>query len=355
MKKILLIEDNEELRENTAELLELSGYSVEQAPNGKEGVRKAREVKVDLIICDIMMPEMDGYGVLFALSKDPELVRIPFIFLTAKSDRSDFRRGMNMGADDYIAKPFNDIELLDAVESRLKKSEAQRRETEDRVHHMESARHQPAQTSLRLLSEKAKVKTYPKKSPIFNEGGYPHYLFQIREGKVKTFRRNEFAKDYITGLYRAGDFIGYTALLEEGPYQESATAMEDAEVAMIPKDDFFRLLHDHPEVSRQFIRLLSNSVQEKEEQLLKLAYNSVRKRVAEALVTLQDRYQTPNGAEQEGHFTMKLSREDLASLAGTAKETAIRTLADFKEEGLVSVQAGNITILQPEKLRKMPN
>jgi CRP-like cAMP-binding protein/CheY-like chemotaxis protein len=354
MKKILLIEDNEELRENTAELLELSGYNVEQAPNGKEGVRLARQKPVDLIICDIMMPEMDGYGVLFALSKDPELVKIPFVFLTAKSDRSDFRKGMNMGADDYIAKPFNDIELLDAIESRLKKAESRSQETQDKVTYMETARHQPAKTSLRLLSEKARVKPFSKKDPVFTEGGYPHYLFQVRSGKIKTFRRNDFGKDYITGLYRPGDFLGYTALLEEAPYQESASVLEESEVAMIPKDDFFRLLHDHPEVSRQFIRLLSNSVQEKEEQLLKLAYNSVRKRVAEALVTLQDRYQSEEGGE-EAPFSIKLSREDLASLAGTAKETAIRTLADFKEEGLVAVHAGNITILRPEKLRRMPN
>ena len=123
MKHLLLIEDNNEIRENTAEILELAGYKVRTAENGKIGVELALQEKPDLIICDIMMPVLDGYGVLHLLNKNPDLTGIPFIFLTAKAERSDFRRGMEMGADDYITKPFSDIELLNAVESRLKKTE----------------------------------------------------------------------------------------------------------------------------------------------------------------------------------------------------------------------------------------
>mgnify|MGYP000663310654 CR=1 FL=1 len=100
MKKILLIEDNMEMRENTAEILGLANYQVVTAENGKEGVRLAQAEKPDLIICDIMMPELDGYGVLHMLSKTPELASIPFIFLTAKAEKSDHRKGMTMGADD---------------------------------------------------------------------------------------------------------------------------------------------------------------------------------------------------------------------------------------------------------------
>ena len=123
MKTILLIEDNTEVRENTAEILELANYKVLQAENGKIGVEIANDNDVDLIICDIMMPVLDGYGVIHLLSKNQKTAAIPFIFLTAKSERGDFRKGMEMGADDYITKPFDDIELLKAVESRLKKSE----------------------------------------------------------------------------------------------------------------------------------------------------------------------------------------------------------------------------------------
>ena len=122
-KKILLIEDNKEVRENIAEILELSKYQVFTAQNGKEGVELARKNKPDLIICDIMMPVLDGYGVLHLLSKNTDTASIPFIFLTAKADKNDFRKGMGMGADDYITKPFDDTDLLNAIESRLKKSE----------------------------------------------------------------------------------------------------------------------------------------------------------------------------------------------------------------------------------------
>src|SRR4026208_1208342 len=121
MKKILLIEDNDNIRNTTSEILELSNYTVIVAENGKIGVEKAIEHTPDLIICDIMMPVLDGYGVLHAVHKNEAIKNTPFIFLTAKTERGDFRKGMELGADDYITKPFNGTELLNAVDSRLKK------------------------------------------------------------------------------------------------------------------------------------------------------------------------------------------------------------------------------------------
>src|SRR5690349_15839565 len=106
MKKILLIEDNDDIRANTAEILELANYKMFTAANGKLGVELALKEKPDLIICDIMMPVLDGYGVLYLLHKNLEMHHIPFIFLSAKTDRTDVRKGMSMGADDYITKPF---------------------------------------------------------------------------------------------------------------------------------------------------------------------------------------------------------------------------------------------------------
>src|SRR5664279_417372 len=123
MKRILLIEDNDDIRNNTAEILELSNYQVIVAENGKIGVEKAMEHKPDLIICDIMMPVLDGYGVLHAIHKNNTIKNTPFIFLTAKTERRDFRKGMELGADDYVTKPFEATELLNAVDSRLKKLE----------------------------------------------------------------------------------------------------------------------------------------------------------------------------------------------------------------------------------------
>lgn len=351
-KKILLIEDNKDVRENTAEILELSKYKVFTAKNGKEGVEIAQKEKPDLIVCDIMMPVLDGYGVLHLLAKSPETASIPFIFLTAKTERSDMRKGMEMGADDYVTKPFDDIELMNAIESRLKKSEMMKKEFSKNMDGLNdfitSAK---GIEDLKKLSEQKNVKTYRKKENIYSEEGYPKGIYFIVKGKVKTAKTHEGGKEFITGLYKEGDFFGYLALLEEGQYKDSATALEDAEICMIPKEDFYSLIYKNSEVSRRFIKMLSDNLQEKEEQLLKLAYNSVRKRVAEALVTLANRYKK-NG---EQTFSMNISREDLASLAGTATETTIRTLSDFKDEGLVDTKGGTIAVLSYDRLARMRN
>jgi CheY-like chemotaxis protein len=100
MKTILVIEDSNDIRENTVEILDLGGYKTLAAENGKKGVELAMQEKPDLIVCDIMMPELDGYGVLHLLKRNEDTANIPFIFLTAKIERADFRKGMEMGADD---------------------------------------------------------------------------------------------------------------------------------------------------------------------------------------------------------------------------------------------------------------
>lgn len=352
MKTLLLIEDNNEMRENTAEILELANYKVLTAKNGKLGVELALKEKPDLIICDIMMPALDGYGVLHSLSRNKETASIPFIFLTAKSEKNDFRKGMNMGADDYVTKPFDDVELLNAIESRLKKNEILKSEfsksADGLSEFMENVRKFP---DLEKLSQERKLRVYKKKEMVFSEGNYPLGLYFINKGKIKTFRSNEHGKELITGLHKDGDFIGYLALLEETSYSESAMALEDSEIYLIPRDDFFSLIYKNSDVSKKFIRILSDNLSEKEEQLVKLAYNSVRKRVAEALVTLQNRYHK----DTEKNFSINISREDLGGIAGTSTESAIRTLSDFKEEKLVEINGGNITILDYEKLAKMKN
>jgi len=123
MRRLLVIDDHNDIRENIAEILTLAGYEVFTAPNGKRGVETALKEKPELIVCDIMMPELDGYGVLHLLRKNESTLDTPFIFLTARTERSDFRKGMEMGADDYITKPFDDIELLNAIEIRIKKQD----------------------------------------------------------------------------------------------------------------------------------------------------------------------------------------------------------------------------------------
>ncbi|MEL6159373.1 MAG: response regulator [Cyanobacteria bacterium J06623_5] len=121
MLKVLVIEDEIEIRANLLELLALEGYDIMGADNGVTGLIGAMQFEPDLILCDVMMPELDGYDVLAALRQEPKTALIPFIFLTAFADKGDIRQGMRLGADDYLTKPFTCAEVLEAIEARLKK------------------------------------------------------------------------------------------------------------------------------------------------------------------------------------------------------------------------------------------
>jgi DNA-binding response OmpR family regulator len=351
MKTILLIEDNTDVRENTAEILELANYKVLQAENGKVGVELAQETNPDLIICDIMMPVLDGYGVIHLLNKNPATAKIPFIFLTAKSERMDFRKGMEMGADDYISKPFDDIELLKAVESRLRKNDILKAEFSKNVDGLNRFFDEVKKIDvLKKLSSDRRVKSFKKKENVYQEGNQPVYLYFLNKGKIKTFKSHEYGKELITTLYKEGEFFGYTALLEESAYAETAEALEDSEVCLIPKEDFYSLMYNNTEVMKTFVKMLSDNIIEKENQLVNLAYSSVRKRVAEALVLLQNRF---DSSSPNKNFSISISREDLANIVGTATESLIRTLSDFKEEKLIEIKGSNITIVNLEKLKKL--
>ena len=124
MKRILVIEDQPVMRRNIQTILEMEGFDVATAENGRVGVEAARTAPPDLILCDVMMPELDGYGVLTALRQEEKTATIPFIFLTAKGEKTDHRTGMNLGADDYLAKPVSSDELVAAINARFERQRA---------------------------------------------------------------------------------------------------------------------------------------------------------------------------------------------------------------------------------------
>ena len=315
------------------------------------GVEAIRSNEPDLIICDIMMPELDGYGVLQIVSRNEEMASIPFIFLTAKADKSDFRKGMNLGADDYLTKPFEDIELLKAVEIRLNRNKSLRKEIRrDREGVREFIQHSRELFHLSDLSDQYESKTYKKKQAIYEEGKQAHYLFFVESGKVKTYNLNEDGKEYINQLYGKGDFFGYHPLLTGEPYFDHAEALEETEVLSISKEDFLLLMHANEQLSRKFICLLTNELKDAETRLMKLAYESVRKRVAQGLIMLDDKY----NLHKEYPFTFSILREDLASIVGTAKESVIRTLSDLKDEGVIQIESGKITVMNPDLLENIP-
>ena len=345
MKNILVIEDNEEVRENLEEILELSGYQVQQAANGKLGVQQALKTPPDLIICDIMMPELDGFGVLNILSKKPLTADIPFIFLTAKSEKTDFRRGMDLGADDYLTEPFYKDELLRVVETRLAKSDRLKKDynksPEGLRSFIDEAR---GYAELQALSRERKVMLLRPKEPLFHEGSHPRYLYFINKGKIKAFNTNEDGKEYIFQVFVSGDYFGYTPLIKDKAYSYSAVAMEETELSLVPREDFLKLVLENRDVSARFIKLLVDNIVEKESQLLQLAYDSIRRRVADTLLRLY---------EKEGVNELDFLRRDLARMAGTAKESVVRTLTDFRHEKLIDIKDGTIIILDPKGLKDL--
>jgi len=349
MRSILVIDDNKDIRENTAEILELAGYKTFTAENGKKGVETALKEKPDVIVCDIMMPELDGYGVLHLLRKNPEGQNIPFIFLTAKTERSDFRKGMEMGADDYVTKPFEGIELLNAIEMRLKKAEVMKQKyalSEQGINQFLKDAKDAGMIS--HLTEQYSIEKYSKKQTLYEEGKRPRFLYYLVKGKVKAFKAHEDGKDYITDIFSDGDFMGYPALIEDKNYDDTSVILEDAEIMQIPKDDFLQMIYGDMNVAAKFIRIITQNVKEKEDRLLSLAYSSLRKRVAKALVELNKKYNEPGGNKP-----IEISREDIAHYVGTATESLIRTLSDFKAEKLIEITEGKIRIADADKLKNL--
>jgi len=347
---ILLIEDDQIMRENTSEMLELAGYTVETAENGMYGVEKAKRYKPDLIICDIMMPDLDGYGVLYLLSNDNELRDIPFVFLTAKAERTDMRKGMELGADDYLPKPFEEDELLKTVEMRLKKKAIFKSGFENNVEGLfDFLNEAKGLEELEKLSTSKEVKQYRKGELIYRVGGSPKGIYYIIEGKVKVQRSNEFSKEIVTGLFNDGEFFGYESVFKSEKYETDAEVLADSKIVFISSEDFLKLVYCNRDVSSLFIKMLSNNIIEKEEKLLTLAYESVRKRTAESLLEFYKRFRKDNDASGE----VAISRKDLASMAGTATESLIRALSDLKDGGFISVKGRKITILDEEGLANL--
>ncbi|TQM49180.1 CRP-like cAMP-binding protein [Arcticibacter tournemirensis] len=350
MKKptILIIEDNDDIRESTTEILELANFQVLTADNGKSGVELAIKHHPDLILCDIMMPELDGYGVLYLLNKSPETATIPFIFLTAKAERIDMRKGMEMGADDYLTKPFDDVELLNAIESRLQKRDKQQAFYSKSLENLDNlVSHGDGMAELQKLISDRKIRNIKKKQVIYYEGDQPAGLYLILGGRVKTYKLSEDGRELLTAIYGPEEYFGVNALLMTDSYHESAEAVEDTSLCMLPKDTVEQLINNYPEVGREFIKILSNNLKEKEDQLLQLAYHSVRKRMAQVLIRLA-------GNDPDGGI-LKISRDDLAAMAGMATETVSRTLSDFKDEGLIEKKGSQIVILNAKRLQTMKN
>lgn len=336
MQRILLIGNEQALQESMGDLLTLNGYEVLIAPTGKTGIELAEEQIPDMIICEVSMKGIDGLGVLSLLRKNPEANQIPFLFTADQYDAQLFRAAMNLGADDYLVSPFSNTDLLQTVENRIYRSKQK---------NFTSGEDDMRLIIKEFIADRDAVSLAPHEV-VYKEGGIPRYLYYVLKGKVKTLKTHEDGKDLVISLYKKGDFFGYIGLLEDTPYKATAVVMEAAELALIPKADAERILKQAPSIIRRFVRMLAENITEKEERLLGAAYNTLRKKVASALIHLQNKYKQPETPQ----FSIRISRDELATVAGTATESLIRTLSEFKSEELIRIQGGNITLLNPARL-----
>ena len=342
MTTILLIEDDIVLRENTAELLELSSYLVITASNGEIGLEMAIKHLPNIIVCDIMMPELDGYGVLKALSQNETTKHIPFIFLSAKTEHNDVRKGMNMGADDYITKPFSEDELISAIKSRLAKvsilkdlrinsNNSQKKVNENELKSLSDLKN--------FFDDNGTLFTFKKDTIIYREDNHSNYIYLVISGAIKCYKIDEQGKELVTALYREDDLFGYTSFTNNQPHKETATAIENTEVVGISTLEFNKILDNNPKVAIELIQLLSNDLMVIKNQLLEMAYGSVNKKTATTILKFAEKI---NRKPQD---PINISRSDLASVAGIATETLIRTLTNFKKQGIIEADGRNIIVI----------
>jgi len=262
---------------------------------------------------------------------------------------------MNLGADDYITKPFDGLELLKVIELRLKKNDLIKTTFQNNLSDITDFFNKTKQLpGFQKLSDNRLCRQYKKKEFVFMEGEQPLYLYFIAQGEVKTYKSNNDGKELITGIHHQGEFIGFVSLLENKANNETAIVLKDAQIYLIPQQDFLTMIYTNKEIARKFISMLSSNLYKAENMLLDLAYQSVRQRVATVLIKLNSNGNS-NHNNANGASVISVARKDLSGMVGTATESLNRTLADFKDEGLIEIYDKGIKIIQPEKLQRVRN
>ncbi len=349
-KKILVIEDDKVLRENIAELLSLSGYHADTAEGGKQGIEKAKAAPPDLIVCDIIMPGTDGFSVLYALENQDILHDIPFIFLTAKTDNEAYRRGMNLGADDFLHKPFEDIDLLNAIEVRLEKQQARmnsdpQNDNEEELTNLPEQNTTYVQVMEDLLSKAISIQLKAGDT-LYHQGDHPHFVFFLERGSVKTYQMNKDGKAYTTEVYYEHQLIGYKPVIENRAYNQFAEAYTDSVIRKIPAGKFKKSIFREAKLAEHFIKYMSRRLSQKEAELMSIAYNSVKQRIGNKLLSM---------SENHPQNLVDLARAELAEMVGTTPETIARSLTQFDDDGLINTKGRSIIINDSKKFRQELN
>ncbi len=317
------------------------------AATGTEGLAILGRCQFEIVITDLRLPGVDGLTLLKASKERSPTTEV--ILITAHGSVDTAVGAIKLGAYDYITKPFEEIELLNAVEVRLKKREILSQKYVPGASGITQFMKDVNDSGLiQQLTNQYDVVPYTRKQFLYQEGKRSRFLYYIVKGKVKGFRTHEDGKEYITDLFSDGDFIGYSPIIEDKNYNDSAIILEDADILQLPREDFQKMIYNDIAVATKFIHLITQNVKEKEERLLNLAYSSLRKRVAKSLIDLNGKFNS-NG----GNNPIEVSREDIAHYVGTATESLIRTLSDFKAEQLIEIKEGKIRIANIDKLKNL--
>jgi CRP-like cAMP-binding protein len=349
MRKILLIANDPAIRAMTTDILALAHYQVLLAQDGKNGVELAEAEHPDVIITELAMSGLDGYGVMHLLQSYPWFYNTLFIVLCAACDKTELRRAMSMGADDVIIKPFDGTELLSCIEVRSKKREWLSKNNGHAVVPVSQPTQTEKELMMHLISDR-NIDRYNRRQLIYKRGDRPTKLFYLINGKARSFNTHPDGKDLAIDLYGPGDFLGYADILKNHNYVESVETIDYVELAVIPRGDFEQLVFQNTVFARRFIDLVVTRSKMMEQRLLWMAYHTLRQKVAAALLHLMDKY--GNGSQEP--FEINLNRSIFASIAGTATESSIRTLGEFRSEKLIELETdGTIRVLNQKRLAQL--
>ena len=344
---ILVVEPSNALRNNLCKFLEEQNFVIFEAGNGEEGVEIAGRQIPDFILCADILPDMNGFEVMKILGTIKETKDIPFIYLIAQLD--ELEKGLGLSIDDYVTKPISHEVLMSKFNSKVSRkariANARKRSKailDSLTHHVDK------NDEFLSLKREGEIKKVQKKHYVYSEGETPHWLYWVLEGRIKIFKINGSGKELITQIIRPGEFFGYKAIISQTAYMDNAVAVENATLRLLPKRDYIEIMSLDIEFTNWFTRKLAELSQIQDQKLLDIAYSSVRKKVALAL----ESFTATMSIKPE--IQIDVSREDLANIAGTAKETLIRTLSDFKSEGILDIKEKKIIILDFDRLKSMP-
>ena len=201
---------------------------------------------------------------------------------------------------------------------------------------------------LELLTANKTEQIYRKGEIIFREGGFPSGIFYIIEGKAKKYKVDKDGKEQIIYVANVGELLGYHAILSEGRYPDFAAALEQSRIAFIPKEDFLETLHQSEVLSRRLLRTLSHEFAVLANSVTMFAQKPVRERLALQLIVIREKYKV--NFQPGMPVEINMSRDDLASLVGTARENVVRLLTEFKEAGILETRGRKIIVLDINKL-----